>query len=143
MVVFHKKIFFLNGQARARGVAISYCRKKYLKILNKFNDKSGAVLITEVKIRKEVLFPEFTIHKQEMSNLPHCLISVVFWKKIDDVNNKSIASAGDFTLTFKTKLEGLGENPALKKTSFAKIIQIKGEFDLCDIWRIRHPNTKC
>ena len=61
-------------------------------------------------------------------------MSVVFWRKIDDVNNKSIASAGDFTLIFKAKLEGLGENPTLKKTSFAKLIQIKEEFDLCDIW---------
>ena len=69
---FPEKLFFLHGKARARGVAIGYYRKKYFKILNKFNDKSGRVLIIEVKIKKEVLFTMFTIHTQEMSNLPRC-----------------------------------------------------------------------
>ena len=30
----------------------------------------------------------------------------------------------------------------LKKKSLAKLIQIKEKIDLCDIWRIRNPDTK-
>ena len=55
--------------------------------------------------------------------------------KIDDINNKSILFGVDFNLCFEAKLEAHGVNPVL--------IQIKEKFDLCDIWRIRNPNTKC
>ena len=63
-------------------------------------------------------------------------------EKIDDINYKNIVFGGDFNLFFKTKLEVQGRNPALKKKTLVKLIQIKGKFDLCDIWRIKNPNTK-
>ena len=63
-------------------------------------------------------------------------------EKIDDINNKSIVFGGDFNLFFKVKLEAQGGNPVLKKKSLVKLIQIKQKFDLCDIRRIRNPNTK-
>ena len=85
----------------------------------------------------------FTIHTQKMNNLARCLISVVLQKKVDDVNNKGIISGGDFNLSFACRLEMQGGNPVLKKNSFAKLIQLKRKFVLCDIWRIRKPNTKC
>ena len=55
---------------------------------------------------------------------------------------KEIVFGGDFNLFFELKLEAQGGNPVLKKKSLAKLIQIKEKFDLCDIWRIRNPNTK-
>ena len=63
-------------------------------------------------------------------------------EKIDDINDKTIAFGGDFKLFFEAKLKAQGGNPALKKKSLAKLIQVKENFDLCDIWRIRNPNTK-
>ena len=61
-------------------------------------------------------------------------------EKIDDINNKSIVFGGDFNLFFEDKLVAQGGNSALKKKSLVKLIQIKENIDLCDIWRIR--NTK-
>ena len=63
-------------------------------------------------------------------------------EKIDDINYKNIVFGGDFNLFFKAKLEAQGRNPALKKKTLVKLIQIKEKFDLCDIWRIKNPNTK-
>ena len=63
-------------------------------------------------------------------------------EKIDDINYKNIVFGGDFNLFFKVKLESQGRNPALKKKTLVKLIQIKEKFDLCDIWRIKNPNTK-
>ena len=54
-------------------------------------------------------------------------------EKIDDINNKSIVFGRDFHLLFEVKLEAQGGNPAMKKKSLAKLIQIKENFDLCDI----------
>ena len=43
---------------------------------------------------------------------------------------------------FDISLESLGGNPCFKKKSIAKLIQIKEEINLCDIWRIQNPNIK-
>ena len=63
-------------------------------------------------------------------------------EKIGDINIKNTVFGGNFNQFFEDKLEAQGVNPVLKKKSLAKLIQIKEKFDLCDIWRIRNPNTK-
>ena len=52
---FQGQLFFLHGKINSCGVAIGYYGKKSFKILSKLNDKSGRVLILEVKIENEVL----------------------------------------------------------------------------------------
>ena len=60
------------------------------------------------------------------------------FEKIDNINIKSIAFGGDFNVFFEAKLEAHQRgNPVLKKN-----LQIKEKVNLCDIWRIRNPNTK-
>ena len=63
-------------------------------------------------------------------------------EKIDDIDHKNIVFGGDFNLFFEAKLEAQGGNLVLKKITLVKLIQIKEKFDLCDIWRIKNPNTK-
>ena len=50
--------------------------------------------------------------------------------------------AGDFNLFFNSKLEAQGGNPTLKKNSLAELIEFKGTYDLCDIWRVRNRKSK-
>ena len=50
---------------------------------------------------------------------------------------------GYFNLIFDSLTEVEGGNPVLKKRSLAKIIEKLENYDLCDIWRIRNPKTKC
>ena len=140
---FQGQLFFSHGKTNSRGVAIGYYGKKSFELLSKFNDKSGRVLILEVKIENEVLllinlYNANTENEQlsTLSDLSNML------EKIDDINNKSIVFGGDFNLFFEAKLEEQGGYLVLKKKSLAKLIQIKEKFDLCDIWRIRNPNTK-
>ena len=47
--------FFSHGKTNSCGFGIGYYGKKLFKILNKFNDNSGRVLIREVKNENEVL----------------------------------------------------------------------------------------
>ena len=136
-------MFFSHGKTNSCGVAIGYYGKKSVELLNNFNDKSGRVLVIEVKIDNEVLllinlYRANTENEQlnTLSDLSNML------EKIDDINNKSIVFGGDLNLFFEVKLEAQGGNPVLKKKSLAKLIQIKEKFDLCDIWRVRNPNTK-
>ena len=55
---------------------------------------------------------------------------------------KQLVMAGVFNLFFNSKLEAQGGNSTLKKNSSAKLIEFKGIYDLCDIWRVRNTKSK-
>ena len=58
-----------------------------------------------------------------------------------DGNYHAIFS-GDFNVIFDTVLDASGGNPSLKKKSLAKIISITENLDVCDAFRVCHPNSK-
>ena len=123
---FQGQLFFHTVK---NGIAIGYYGKESFELLNKHNDKSGQLLIIEVKIENDLwslinLCNANTGNKQ-FSTISH-LINML--EKIHDINNKSIVFGGDFNLFFEIKLEGQGENPVLKKTYLAKLIQIRKNF---------------
>ena len=57
-------------------------------------------------------------------------------KKVNITNGKQVVLAGDFNLFFDSNLEVMGSKPILKEKSVAKMVELKEEYDLCDIWRI-------
>ena len=59
---------------------------------------------------------------------------------IKDLSDKLTVLAGDFF--FDASLDSYGGKPTLEKKSVAKYIELKENFDLRDIWRIRNPKTK-
>ena len=105
-----------------------------VKLLNKFNGKSGRVLIIELKIENEFLLlislQNANTENEQLNTL--CDLSSML-EKIDDTNNESIVFGGDFNLFFEAKSEKQRGSPVLKKKSLAKLMQIKQSFDLCDI----------
>ena len=50
--------------------------------------------------------------------------------------------ARDFNLFFDSKLDAQGGNSTIKKMSLAKLIELKENYDLCDMWRIRNTKSK-
>ena len=50
--------------------------------------------------------------------------------------------AGDLNMLFDSKLQTKGGKPLLSQKSVAKHLELKEEYDLCDIWRIRNPTKK-
>ena len=58
---------------------------------------------------------------------------------ISNIINKCVILGDDFNLFFHTSLKTQDGNPILKKTSLAKLIEIKENLDLCNIWRVRNP----
>ena len=53
-----------------------------------------------------------------------------------------IVLGGDFNFIFDKNLDAYGGNPSLKLNSIAEVTKIKNKFQLCDIFRVRHPNKK-
>ena len=69
--------------------------------------------------------------------------------EINDIINKlvleedtTILWGGDFSSFFDVKLDADGGSPQLKEKSICKLITMMSQFDLCDIFRVRHPNEK-
>ena len=53
-----------------------------------------------------------------------------------------IVLAGDLNVFFDSKLETKVGKPSLKQISVAKLLELKEEYDLCDISRIRNLTKK-
>ena len=62
-------------------------------------------------------------------------------QNLDVSQNKRIIFADDFNIFFNSKVEAKGGKPLLKRKSIAKLFEMKESLDICDIWRIRNPNT--
>ena len=54
----------------------------------------------------------------------------------------TILWGGDCNSFFDIKLDADGGSPQLKEKSICKLITMMSQFDLCDIFRVRHPNEK-
>ena len=63
------------------------------------------------------------------------------FQNLDVSQNKRIIFADDFNIFLNSKLEAKGGKPLLKRKSIAKLVEMKESLDICDIWRIRNPNT--
>ena len=66
----------------------------------------------------------------------------VLSKNFDTVQKKQLIMARDFNLFLDSKLNAQCENPTIKKTPLAKLIELKESHDLCDIWRVRNTKSK-
>ena len=82
---------------------------------NKFNDKSGRVLIMEVKIENEILL-SITLYNANTKNEKLSSLSDLsnMLEKIDDINDKSIIFGGYSNLFLEAKSEAQGRNPVLR-----------------------------
>ena len=63
-------------------------------------------------------------------------------KKVSITYGKQIVLADDFNLFFDSNLDAKGGKPILKEKSVVRMVELKEEYDLCDIWRIRNPLEK-
>ena len=77
------------------GKVNSCCGKQPFELLNKFNDKSGRVLIIEVKIENE-LFLLINPYNANTENEELSMLSDLsnILEKISDINDKRIAFGG-------------------------------------------------
>ena len=141
---FKGKIFYSHGTTNSCGVAIAFLGSKSLEVVETRNDDQGRILILDIKIcDKELLLVNLCNANTEKEQLDTLTKLSQMLNSIPNIINKNVILGGDFNLFFNTSLETQGRNPVLKKKSLAKLIEIKERLDLCDIWRIKNPKSKC
>ena len=62
--------------------------------------------------------------------------------RLDFKENTQFIWGGDFNVIFYEKLDADGGNPKLKDKYITKIISMMSENDLCDIYRVRNPQSR-
>ena len=62
--------------------------------------------------------------------------------KMELEQEMTIVWGGDFDLFFYSFLDADDGKPQLKMNSLTKLLSIISERDLCDLFRVRHPDTR-
>ena len=116
---------------------------KSLEVVETKNDDQGRILILDIKIfDKELLLVNLYNANTEKEQLDTLTKVSEMLKSIPNIINKNLILGDDFSLFFNTSLETQDGNPILKKTSSAKLIEIKETLYLCDIWRTSNLKSK-
>ena len=116
---------------------------KALKFLKIKRDNLGLTSVIEVKIDHSV-FELINIYNAntEPEQLHTLNDPINILETLEYIQKKSVVLSGDFNEILNLSLDSEGGKPVIKKKTIAKLIQITGNLDLCDIWRIRNPKRK-
>ena len=136
---FSSKIFFSHGKSNSCGVLISFNGNINFTVKQKLNDQEGRILLLDTDIDgSNYLLINLYKANTEKEQLKTLTTLSKLLQNIENVQEKNIILAGDFNVFFDKKLESQGGNPALKKFSVAKILNLTESLNLCDIWRSRN-----
>ena len=113
------------------------------KVNNELHDNIGRMLIIDIEIQRE----HYVIIIYYGNNDQHGQLDSlsVLESLLDKINFKldtKIILGGDFNVIFYTFLDADGGSPSLKTNSLNKITTLLSDHDLCDIFRIRFPDTQ-
>ena len=64
------------------------------------------------------------------------------FNSLEIAENTMFIWGGDFNMVFDTTLDADGGFPKLKINSLSKLLSMMSENDLCDIFRVRNPDTR-
>ena len=109
----------------------------------KETDKEGRVLILNVSINdSEYILINLFNANTEKDQIDVLNNTSVLLEKFDKIQKNQLIMTGDFNLFFDLKLDAQGGNPTIKKKTLAKLIELKENYDLRDIWRVRNTKSK-
>ena len=113
------------------------------KVKNELHDKNGRILILDVEIQSE----HYVIINYYGNNDQHGQLETLsglesLSDKINFKPDTKIILGGDFNVVFDAFLDADGGSPTLKTNSFNKISTLLSDHDLCDIFRVRFPETQ-
>ena len=136
-------IIFSHGASDSRGVLIAFREGLDIEIRTWKCDKNGRYIILYANIQgNPILLVNYHAPNDE-SNQVQTLSEVCdIIDKIELEQDMTIVWGGDFNLFFYSFLDADGGKPQLKMNSLTELLSIMSERDLCDLFRVRHPDTR-
>ena len=137
------KLVFSHGSSDSKGVCIGFTKNFDAKLEKISCDNNGRIIIIDLILddEKYLLINLYNANTEsEQLNTINCLNNLLSNHNLDG-DYKPIFT-GDLNFIFDTNLDALGGTPTLKTKSLAAIFKLLDKLDVCDIFRIRHPNKK-
>ena len=143
------KVFSSHGTSNSTGILISITEDLDCKVKNELHDKNGRILILDIEIQSEhyEIINYYSSNDQHgqletLSGLESLLDKINFRPDTKIILRGGGGGGGDFNVIFDTFLDADGGSPTLKTNSLNKISTLSSHHDLCDIFRVRFPETQ-
>ena len=137
------QIMFSHGRNDSRGVLIAFREGLHFTVEKEMKDSKGRILMLKSVIQNSkyllINFYNANTEQQQVDTLKE--VSSML-DQIDLDSEYKLIWGGDFNFSFDLSLEADGGKPSIKLMSLAKFESIKQKLDLCDVWRIRNPDSR-
>ena len=136
-------IIFSHGASDSRGVLIAFRKAWTLKSEHAYVIKMD-ITLSLVHMFKTIQFSLLITMHQMMKVLRFklCQKYVTLLIKWSWNSNLTIVWEGEFNLVFASFLDADGGKPQLIMNSLTKLLSIMSERDLCDLYIVRHSDTR-
>ena len=140
---FNVPVCYSHATSQSCGVIIAVFGNLNFLVNKQGGDKNGQILILDLN-KNEIRYVLVNIYNTntEVEQVQALIELSELMKNINFLKENRIVLAGILSVFFDSKLETKGGKSSLKQKSVAKLLQLKEEYDLCDIWRKRNPTKK-
>ena len=132
--IFSGPVSYSHGICNSCDVLITLFGINKICVNSQTTGKHGRILTLGVTI-DEYEYNPINIHNANIESEQLKVLNDLSepMKKVNITHEKQIVLAGDFNLFFDSNLEAKGGKPILKEKSVVRMIQLKKEYDSCDI----------
>lgn len=134
-----RKVFFSHGVSNSRGVAMLFSKKFNGQVDGFWNDTNGRFLALQLKIAdKKILLINVYGPNEDDPTFFHSIFEFLNQQNHDF---EEVIFGGDFNLTLNFQQDKRGssyDNHVKKRESVLEYMEL---YQLCDIWRLMHPDT--
>ena len=125
------------------GVFIAIFGSKLVTTTKEISVNNVRLLVLQAKIDDEIYLSVTLYNSNTESEQLETLRQLeTILLKFDTNECNHITLPGDFNIFLNASFEATGGNVGLKTGTVGKFLELKNKFDLCDIWRIKHPKTE-
>ena len=136
-------VIFSHGASDSRGVLIAFWKGLDNEIRTCICDKNGRYIILFAYIQDNpILLVNYYAPNDESTQVQILSEICDIIDKMELEQDMTIVWGGDFKLFFDSFLDADGGKPQSKMNSLTKLLSITTERDLCDLFRVRHPDTR-
>ena len=135
-------IIFSHGKSDARGVLIAFREELNYRVDNNVNNNGRYIVLNVLIDNNPVILVNYYAPNVESEQLKLLDELNDIFNSFEIVENTVFIWGGDFNMILDTTLDVDGGFPKLKINSLSKPLSMMSENDLCDIFRVRNPDTR-
>ena len=135
-------VFFSHGKSDAIGILIAFRESIKYKVIEKYIDTDGRYIVLNLLLNNSlVVLINYYAPNQEAEQLKVLDRLTHISDQLDIAQDTTFMWDGDFNMIFDIDLDADGGSLKLSIKSVSKLLSVMSEIDLCDIYRVRNPDS--